>query len=167
MSAPAVLYHMQNSWIAQLDPQIPARSMDSCPKYGSIDCAARSMDCADPQIVPNIYTSCNCKIMLYITWHLNSSNYSVKRKHFLLGYFALISSHHCTRSISIYTRKINWYIFVMIQILNRVYCQVQTDNAPTPVVNTSQLQTPLHCHTWLNWHIMWIWWWLLLADNHL
>ena len=37
------------------DPQIPAQSMDSCAKYGSTDCAARSMDCADPQIAPNIY----------------------------------------------------------------------------------------------------------------
>ena len=46
---------MQNSWIAQLDPQIPARSMDSCAKYGSIDCAARSMDRADPQIALNNY----------------------------------------------------------------------------------------------------------------
>ena len=63
MSAPAILYHTQTSWIAQLDPQIPAqldpqipaRSMDSCAKYGSIDCAARSMDRADPQIMPKIY----------------------------------------------------------------------------------------------------------------
>ena len=36
----------------QFDPQIPARSMDSRAKYGSIDCAARSMDRADPQIRP-------------------------------------------------------------------------------------------------------------------
>ena len=39
-----------------MDPQIPARSMDSRAKYGSIDCAARSMDRADPQITPNIYS---------------------------------------------------------------------------------------------------------------
>ena len=37
------------------DPQIPAQSMDSCAMYGSTDCAAQSMDCADPQIAPNIY----------------------------------------------------------------------------------------------------------------
>ncbi len=55
MSAPTVLYHTQNSWIAQLDPQIPAQSMDSCTMYGSTDCAAQSMDCADPQIAPNIF----------------------------------------------------------------------------------------------------------------
>ena len=36
------------------DPQIRAQSMDSCAKYGSTDCAARFMDCADPQIAPNI-----------------------------------------------------------------------------------------------------------------
>ena len=30
--------------------------MDSRAKYGSIDCAARSMDRADPQITPNIYS---------------------------------------------------------------------------------------------------------------
>ena len=54
MSAPTVLYHTQNSWIAQL---IPAQSMDSCAMYGSTDCAAQSMDCADPQIAPNIYRS--------------------------------------------------------------------------------------------------------------
>ena len=35
--------------------QIPARCMDSCAKYGSIDYAARSMDRADPQIAPNIF----------------------------------------------------------------------------------------------------------------
>ena len=64
MSAPTIriiLYHTQNAWIAQLDPQIPARSMESCAKYGSIDCAARSMDCTDPQIAPNVihrYPSC-------------------------------------------------------------------------------------------------------------
>ena len=56
MSAPTVLYHTQNSWIAQLDPQIPAQSTDSCAMYGSTDCAAQSMDCADPQIAPNKYT---------------------------------------------------------------------------------------------------------------
>ena len=38
------------------DPQIPAQSMDSCAKYGSTDCAARSMDCADPHIAPNTFT---------------------------------------------------------------------------------------------------------------
>ena len=50
------LYHTQNSWIAQLDPQIPAQSMDSCAMHGSTDCAAQSMDCADPQIAPNTYS---------------------------------------------------------------------------------------------------------------
>ena len=39
------------------DPQIPAQSMDSCAMCGSTDCAARSMDCADPQIAPNIGTA--------------------------------------------------------------------------------------------------------------
>ena len=43
MSAPTILHHMQNSWIVQLDPQIPVRSMDSCAKYGSIDCAVQSI----------------------------------------------------------------------------------------------------------------------------
>ena len=38
------------------DPQISAQSMDFCAEYGSIDCASRSMDIADPQIAPNIYT---------------------------------------------------------------------------------------------------------------
>ena len=56
MSVPTILYHTQNSWILPLDPHISARSMDSCMKYGSTDCAARSMDCADPQIAPNIRT---------------------------------------------------------------------------------------------------------------
>ena len=31
-------------------------SMDSCANYGSIDCASRSMDRADPQIAPNTDT---------------------------------------------------------------------------------------------------------------
>ena len=48
MSVPTILYHTLNSWIAQLDPQILAQSMDSCEKYGS-------MDRADPHIAPNSY----------------------------------------------------------------------------------------------------------------
>ena len=46
------------------DPQIPVQSMDFCAKYGSTDCAARSMDCADPQIAPNKYTF---HVVLYLT----------------------------------------------------------------------------------------------------
>ena len=79
MSASTIVYDTQNSWIAQLDPQIPARSMDSCAKYGFIIHRLRSaihamdradpchaamdradpchgMDRADPHIGPNTYT---------------------------------------------------------------------------------------------------------------
>ena len=40
MSAPTILYHTQNSWIVQLDPHIPARSMDSCAKQ----CLSQDLD---------------------------------------------------------------------------------------------------------------------------
>ena len=45
-----------------------ARSMDSCAKEGSIDCAARSIDRADPQIAPTIYTflaRCQRQVLMY------------------------------------------------------------------------------------------------------
>ena len=47
---------LRNLWIAssRRNPWISAQTMDD---NGSIDCAGRSMDCADPQIAPNSTTS--------------------------------------------------------------------------------------------------------------
>ena len=46
---------MQNPVVARFQKNDPlsAQSMDFCAEYGSIDCASRSMDIADPQIAPN------------------------------------------------------------------------------------------------------------------
>ena len=49
--------------ISLSDPQISAQSMDFCAEYGSIDCASRSMDIADPQIAPNISTILWCSVL--------------------------------------------------------------------------------------------------------
>ena len=41
--------------IAQCDPSMVARSTDACANDGSLDCAARSIDRADPSIARNIH----------------------------------------------------------------------------------------------------------------
>ena len=41
--------------IAQRDPSMVARSTDACANDGSLDCAARSIDRADPSIARNNY----------------------------------------------------------------------------------------------------------------
>ena len=46
--------------------------MDFCAEYGSIDCASRSMDIADPQIAPNIgITGDNAPIVRWINAFLS------------------------------------------------------------------------------------------------
>ena len=66
------LFAQRNSWIVRefvLCALKYMQNMDYRTKYGSIVCAAQSMDCTNPYFAPNIYT-----IFLRATFFLNFMN---------------------------------------------------------------------------------------------
>ena len=100
MSAPTILYHMQNSWIVPLDPQISARTMNSCAKYGS----GWSTNCAQHKI----YTR---QVIHYERGlHIHSSSHTLRTR----------TPYVYTRQVIHYERGLHMYTLVQSYITNEV-----------------------------------------------